>query len=125
MNCSTQKCDAKRPFCNTCRIAGKELECEYDDELRQSVTTALLLRTQELEQRLAMYETQPPQMPETMSMVSTPFAASSESPIQLFDFTSPSGMPPGKLGGYRCRLYAHLPEQHPSQDQVPFLRNPQ
>ncbi|GJE98520.1 Zn(II)2Cys6 transcription factor domain-containing protein [Phanerochaete sordida] len=51
-----KKCDAKRPFCHTCRLAGKELDCEYDDELKQNFATALLMRTQELEERLSYYE---------------------------------------------------------------------
>ena len=51
-----QKCDAERPYCNTCHAAGKEGECEYDEEIRQNLTTALLSRNRELEERLALYE---------------------------------------------------------------------
>ncbi|KAJ3520271.1 hypothetical protein NM688_g9187 [Phlebia brevispora] len=91
-----KKCDAKRPACNTCKVAGKEYECEYDDELRQSVTAALLWRTQELEQRLAMYESQrPPQLPPAISPPSVPFSPTIDSPMQLFDFSGVSGMLPG------------------------------
>ena len=57
-----KKCDAKRPFCHTCHIAGKELDCEYDEEMKQNLATALLLRTQELEERLALYESRDPQI---------------------------------------------------------------
>lgn len=69
-----QKCDAERPHCKTCRVAGKTEECEYEEEARQSLATALLLRTRELEERLARYEaqerhmSQPPPMPTVESL---------------------------------------------------------
>ncbi|KAI9064366.1 hypothetical protein FKP32DRAFT_1626402 [Trametes sanguinea] len=51
-----KKCDAKRPFCSTCRVAGKEKDCTYDENIERTLTEALLLRTHELEERLANYE---------------------------------------------------------------------
>ena len=93
-----QKCDAKRPFCNTCKVAGKELECEYDDEIRQSVTAALLLRTQELEQRLAMYESSqrlPTSPPGSMSVQG--LTADLDIPMHLFDLPGPSDPMPGEF----------------------------
>ncbi|PCH38214.1 hypothetical protein WOLCODRAFT_136105 [Wolfiporia cocos MD-104 SS10] len=54
-----KKCDARRPFCTTCEIAGKEHECQYEENVQRNLTEALLARTQELEERLAAYELQP------------------------------------------------------------------
>ena len=54
----SQKCDAKRPYCTTCKVADKEKECTYDENVERTLTEALFLRTHILEQRLAAYETQ-------------------------------------------------------------------
>ncbi|KAI0781007.1 hypothetical protein BD413DRAFT_464032 [Trametes elegans] len=51
-----QKCDAKRPSCSTCKVAGKEKDCTYDENVERTLTEALFMRTHELEQRLAVYE---------------------------------------------------------------------
>ncbi|KAI0831235.1 hypothetical protein BC628DRAFT_1352865 [Trametes gibbosa] len=51
-----KKCDAKRPYCSTCKVAGKEKDCAYDENVERTLTEALFLRTHELEQRLAVYE---------------------------------------------------------------------
>ena len=58
MSLSVQKCDATRPSCSTCKVAGKEKECTYDENVEQTLTEALFLRTHILEQRLAAYEGQ-------------------------------------------------------------------
>ncbi|KAI0336461.1 hypothetical protein GY45DRAFT_1342024 [Cubamyces sp. BRFM 1775] len=52
----SQKCDARRPFCTTCEVAGKERDCSYDENVERTLTDALILRTHELEQRIAAYE---------------------------------------------------------------------
>ncbi|KAF9019697.1 hypothetical protein BDZ89DRAFT_1139154 [Hymenopellis radicata] len=51
-----KKCDGKLPFCNTCKVAGKEDECQYNDGVHRSVKAELLERIEELEERLRMYE---------------------------------------------------------------------
>ncbi|KAI0637040.1 hypothetical protein C8Q77DRAFT_1051446 [Trametes polyzona] len=51
-----KKCDAQRPFCSTCKVAGKEKDCTYDENVERNLTEALFLRTHELEQKLAQYE---------------------------------------------------------------------
>ncbi|KAH9854166.1 hypothetical protein C2E23DRAFT_819846 [Lenzites betulinus] len=51
-----KKCDARRPFCSTCKVAGKEKDCTYDENVERTLTEALFMRTHELEQRLAVYE---------------------------------------------------------------------
>lgn len=53
-----QKCDAKRPFCSTCKVAGKEKDCSYDENVERTLTEALFMRTHELEHRLAIYESE-------------------------------------------------------------------
>ncbi len=53
-----QKCDALRPSCSTCKIAGKQNECAYEENVERTFTEALIWRTHVLEQRLASYETQ-------------------------------------------------------------------
>ncbi|EJF65793.1 hypothetical protein BD309DRAFT_944502 [Dichomitus squalens] len=53
-----KKCDATRPCCSTCKVAGKEKDCTYDESVEQTIAEALLLRTHLLEQRLAAYESQ-------------------------------------------------------------------
>jgi hypothetical protein len=53
-NISLQKCDALRPCCTTCKVAGKEGSCQYNEE--QTFAHTLLERTQALEQRLAQFE---------------------------------------------------------------------
>lgn len=79
-----KKCDAKRPYCNTCHAAGKEHECEYDEEMRQNLAAALLLRTRELEERLAHYESQGLQFTQLAGLgdLSTAFDAPAPSPWQ-------------------------------------------
>ncbi|KAH9951341.1 hypothetical protein B0H21DRAFT_718585 [Amylocystis lapponica] len=53
-----KKCDAIRPFCTTCKIAGKEHDCQYEDNVERSLTEALIAHSRNLEQRLAVYESQ-------------------------------------------------------------------
>ncbi|RDX56839.1 hypothetical protein OH76DRAFT_1395982 [Lentinus brumalis] len=53
-----KKCDADRPFCSTCKVAGKEKECTYEENTERTLTEALFMRTHYLEQRLAQYEHQ-------------------------------------------------------------------
>ncbi|KAI0721714.1 hypothetical protein C8T65DRAFT_630977 [Cerioporus squamosus] len=53
-----KKCDANRPFCSTCKVAGKEKECTYEETTERTLTEALFMRTHYLEQRLAEYESQ-------------------------------------------------------------------
>ncbi|TFY67291.1 hypothetical protein EVJ58_g1734 [Rhodofomes roseus] len=53
-----KKCDAKRPYCTTCEVAGKQQGCLYEDNVQRHLTEALMARTRELETRLAIYEGQ-------------------------------------------------------------------
>ncbi|KAI0362018.1 hypothetical protein OH77DRAFT_1416218 [Trametes cingulata] len=77
-----KKCDAKRPFCNTCKVAGKEQDCTYDENVERTLTEALFMRTHELEQRLAAYESSMAAVraPQTTSHHSHPIASSSRLP---------------------------------------------
>ncbi|KAI8998698.1 hypothetical protein BD414DRAFT_575203 [Trametes punicea] len=51
-----KRCDAKRPFCSTCKVAGKESDCMYDENVERTFAEVLLLRTHELEHQLAIYK---------------------------------------------------------------------
>ncbi|KAH9934758.1 uncharacterized protein B0H18DRAFT_1114616 [Fomitopsis serialis] len=53
-----KRCDAKRPYCTTCEVAGKQQECLYEENVQHHLTEALIARTLELENRLAVYEGQ-------------------------------------------------------------------
>ncbi|KAI0695887.1 hypothetical protein BC835DRAFT_1344319 [Cytidiella melzeri] len=53
-----KKCDARRPICKTCQVAGKGHECVYDDDVRHDMTASILLRNRELEERVALLEAQ-------------------------------------------------------------------
>ncbi|KZT68973.1 hypothetical protein DAEQUDRAFT_765761 [Daedalea quercina L-15889] len=96
-----KKCDAKRPYCTTCEVAGKQHECLYEENIQRHLTETLIARTRELETRLAVYESQSPS-PETGNTIQTddifslPEASSSAFPftpddINIFDLTSPGG----------------------------------
>ncbi|KAH9901317.1 hypothetical protein C8Q73DRAFT_677464 [Cubamyces lactineus] len=84
-----KKCDARRPFCTTCEVAGKERDCTYDENVERTLTDALILRTHELEQRLAAYENEitalrgqahPGHLSQAISHVQQPVASSSRLP---------------------------------------------
>ncbi|KAI0341681.1 hypothetical protein BDW22DRAFT_1485146 [Trametopsis cervina] len=53
-----KKCDARRPYCRTCEIAGKLHDCIYEDDTPQSVMESLIARNKELEERVAFLEAQ-------------------------------------------------------------------
>lgn len=88
---SLQRCNAQRPACHTCMVAGKEFECLYDDDVRQDMTTALLLRNTELEQRLALLESQSQNAPPSLIEFSSPTSSS--------DWSNGSGIFPPPYAG--------------------------
>ncbi|EMD38527.1 hypothetical protein CERSUDRAFT_113707 [Gelatoporia subvermispora B] len=51
-----KKCDALRPACSTCRVAGKDDECEYDDTINRDQLKELQLHNQYLQDRVAAME---------------------------------------------------------------------
>ncbi|OCH95533.1 hypothetical protein OBBRIDRAFT_788083 [Obba rivulosa] len=51
-----KKCDALRPACSTCKVAGKDEECEYDDTINRDQLKELQLRNRYLEERVAALE---------------------------------------------------------------------
>ncbi|EPQ51538.1 hypothetical protein GLOTRDRAFT_132905 [Gloeophyllum trabeum ATCC 11539] len=92
-----QKCDAQRPFCKTCQIAGKEDECHYTDGSRGSLARDLLRRNRELENRLKEYEEKSssgsPQPPDSSSASSSDAPSSSSTSPSLHclgDFDGPA-----------------------------------
>ncbi|KAI0738068.1 hypothetical protein C8Q80DRAFT_1339871 [Daedaleopsis nitida] len=51
-----KKCDAKRPYCTTCKSTSKQAQCLYEDDAQRSLIKSLVQRTRRLEQRLASTE---------------------------------------------------------------------
>ncbi|KAH9923701.1 uncharacterized protein BXZ73DRAFT_91397 [Epithele typhae] len=57
---SVQKCDAKRPYCSTCKATNKQHQCMYEFDAQKNLIQSLLARTRELEERLASTSRQSP-----------------------------------------------------------------
>ncbi|CCL99121.1 uncharacterized protein FIBRA_01135 [Fibroporia radiculosa] len=51
-----KKCDARRPYCSTCEIAGKQHECQYEENVQRNITEALIARNRALEDEVAAYK---------------------------------------------------------------------
>ncbi|OBZ75395.1 hypothetical protein A0H81_04371 [Grifola frondosa] len=82
-----KKCDAKRPCCTTCKAAGKERDCLYEEDAQRNLIEALVVRTRDLERRLAQFEGQSSQEQlATPSLASAPIPSSSAPTAPSFGF---------------------------------------
>ncbi|KAI0333053.1 hypothetical protein GY45DRAFT_1368584 [Cubamyces sp. BRFM 1775] len=55
-----QKCDAKRPYCTTCKTTNRQGHCVYEEDAQRNLIHSLIVRTRELEDKLTSSESDPP-----------------------------------------------------------------
>ena len=83
LTCGGQKCDAKRPYCSTCKATGKNAHCVYEEDAQRALIHSLVQRTQQLEQRLATAESLPASIPNPHYTVPSLTGAAFHFPINI------------------------------------------
>ncbi|KAI0657117.1 hypothetical protein C8Q70DRAFT_1046374 [Cubamyces menziesii] len=66
-----KKCDAKRPYCTTCKTTNRQGHCVYEEDAQRNLIHSLIVRTRELEDKLTSSESEPPlpaQLPTTFPL---------------------------------------------------------